>query len=239
MTRPGARAATADRHLMPLSVLRRRTAAGSPASCGRPTRVTGTDWSARSWAGQRQSGYQRRSGGLDSGTSARRVGRLEGGDAGVATEALPAGDGAADDDAPSSTSCPMLRRVIGSRDQGPAHRRRPRAGDPGARDGGPFAGRAGQAASLRGGHGAQPRGVDGREERPGPQPLAPAGGHRGGRVPGHRRAAPGGAGDGRRRAGPAAGGRPGRPAGARGRRPGHHHAGRRVRAPRPAPSRRG
>ena len=73
--------------------------------------------------------------------------------------------------------------------QGPAHRGRPRAGGAGAGDGGPFAHRAGQAAPLRGGHGPQPRRVDGREERPRAQPVPPAGGGRGGRVPGRRRAA--------------------------------------------------
>src|SRR6187431_3078831 len=75
-------------------------------------------WSARSWADRGPSGYQERSGGLDSGTSSRRVGRLRGGDAGVATEALPAGDGAADDDALVDL-VPMLRRVIGSRVKDP------------------------------------------------------------------------------------------------------------------------
>ena len=155
------------------------------------------------WPGQ--SGYQRRSGGLDSGTSARRVGRLGGGGRGRGDRG-PAGRrrcGRRRRPRRPRAHAPARHRVAR---QGPAHRGRPRAGGPGARDGGPFAGRAGQAASLRGGHGAQPGRDDGREERPGPQSVAPAGGHRGGRVPGRRRAAPRGAGDGRRRAGPAAGG---------------------------------
>ena len=46
------------------------------------------------------------------------MGRLRGEDARVATEALPAGDGAADDDSLVDL-VPMLRRVIGSRVKDP------------------------------------------------------------------------------------------------------------------------
>ena len=200
------RVATVDRRLVAAS--RRGAAAllrGPSASCGRPTRVTGMDWSARivGWPEAvrvpEEKWWVRFRDECPTGGAPWRRGRGRG-------DRGPAG----------RRRCGRRRRARRPRAhapsrhrfarQGPAHRGRPRAGGPGARDGGPFAGRAGQAASLRGGHGAQPGRDDGREERPGPQPVPPAGGHRGGRVPGHRRAAPRGAGDGRRRAGPAAGG---------------------------------
>ena len=76
------------------------------------------DGSAGTLAGRTLSGYHRRSGELDSENRARRLGRLGGGDAVVATEALPAGDGAADDDALVDL-VPMLRRVVGSRVKDP------------------------------------------------------------------------------------------------------------------------
>ena len=78
----------------------------------------GTDGSAGSPVGRHASGYQARSGEVDFEQSARRVGRLGGGDAVVATEVQPAGEGAADDDALVDL-VPMLRRVIGSRVKDP------------------------------------------------------------------------------------------------------------------------
>src|SRR6478609_827702 len=99
--------------------------AAPPSSCGGPPRHAHARRESWTWIGlsgrrltRSSVGTDQGGGGLDSGTSAQRVGRLGGGNAGVATEALPAGDGAADDDALVDL-VPMLRRVIGSRVKDP------------------------------------------------------------------------------------------------------------------------
>ena len=170
------------------------------------------------------------------------MGRLGEGGAGLATEALPAGEGAEDDDAVVEL-VPMLRRVVGSRIKDPhtvddlvqetlLRVMAARGAD-----------RAREAPSVRRGDGPQPRRVAGRAERARTPEVAPA--RRGDRrrVAGRRPPPPGGAVHRRCRACQPSGGRPGPARGLRGGRPGHAHdrgwppidAGSGRRTPQPCP----
>ena len=161
----------------------RRSGAAPPSCCRATPRHADARPESQAWTGlpdrrlaRGRAGTRGESGGLDSGTSSptggapwRRRTR--------AWRPRPCRPATA---RPTTTLLvdlvPMLRRVIGSRVKDP-HTVDDLVQETlvrvmAARS----TGRAGQAASLRGGHGAQPGRDDGREERPGPQPVAPAGG---------------------------------------------------------------